>query len=99
MKRQTYSIKHDFLYNIEPCEIIPVGELNDKHQIVKLSKILNAKDETSFNELFDPSIDEIAIKDDIGECLNPKSTKFKKFIISCVVSKLATNGFVVRIIL
>ena len=53
MKRQSYKIKHDFLFDDEDVEIIVpqldsnLSEINE----LKLSNILMAKDKKSFDKL------------------------------------------------
>ena len=52
MKRQSYKIKHDFLFDSEDTEIVipkPDSNVSEKSEL-KLSDALNAKDETACPE-------------------------------------------------
>ena len=93
MKRQSYKIKHDFLFDNEDTEIIIPqydSNLSEKNEL-KLSEILMAKDESSFNRLISEQIPNVII-DDIGECKNPVSERYKQFIIRCVCRKLINRN-------
>ena len=93
MKRQSYKIKHDFLFDSEDIEItIPRlnSDLCEKSEL-KLTDALNAKDEESFFELIG-DVSNVVIIDDIGKCLNPTSERYKQFIIRCVVQKLNSHN-------
>ena len=90
MKRQSYKIKHDFLFDCEDTElIIPHldSNLSEKCEL-KLSDVLNAKDEDSFFELIGDNTLNVVVIDDIGKVINPASERYKKFIIRCVYYKL-----------
>ena len=70
MKRQSYKIKHDFLFDSEDTEItIPHldSNLSEKSKL-KLTDVLNAKDENSFFKLIDDNTFNVVIVDDIGKC-------------------------------
>lgn len=89
MKRQSYKIKHDFLFDSEDTEItIPQNDLCFlKKNEIKLSDALKAKDELSFNRLINEQTSNIIV-DDIGKCNNPASERYKQFIIRCIYRKL-----------
>lgn len=90
MKRQSYKIKHDFLFVDEDTEIvIPQydSNLSSKSEL-KLSDVLKAKDDESLYSLLDCNTPNIVIVDDIGPCINPASERYKQFIIRCVYRKL-----------
>lgn len=94
MKRQSYKIKHDFLFDNDDNSIgIPkldsvVSEVNE----LKLSDALKAKDEDSFMKLVDVNKACVVIKDDIGRCVNPASERYKQFIIRCIYRKLINHN-------
>lgn len=89
MRRQSYKIKHDFLFGEEVTEVVipkldsNLSEINE----IKLSDVLKAKDNESFNKLINSQILNLII-DDIGSCNNPASERYKQFIIKCVCRKL-----------
>lgn len=88
--KQSYNIKHDFLFKSEELNIsIPFAnsDLNDVAEI-KLTDALNATNEIKFMELIDTSKNNVIIKDDIGKCKNPASERYKQFIIKCIARKL-----------
>lgn len=94
MKHQSYKIKHDFLFD---CDDIPlvipkldsaISEANE----LKLSDILSVKDEYSFMKLVGVSKQNIVIIDDIGECINPSSERYKQFILRCICRKLKNHN-------
>ena len=90
MKRKSYKIKHDFLFDCEDSEIIIPhldSNLSEKFEL-KLSDVFNAKDEDSFFELIGDNTSNVVIIDDIGECVNSASERYKHFIIRCVYHKL-----------
>ena len=95
MKRQSYKIKHDFLFDSDDDSVdIPklhmtASEVNK----INLSDALNAKDENSFMKLIDANKPNVVIKDDIGSCINPVSERYKQFIIRCVCRKLIKHNF------
>ena len=93
MKRQSYRIKHDFLFDSEDTEIvIPKLDSNlSRKNELRLSDVLNAKDESSFYKLIDENMSNLII-DDIGKCINPSSERYKRFIIRCVCHKLAKHN-------
>ena len=98
-KRQSYKIKHDFLFDKEDTEIvIPKLDFNlsEKNEL-RLSDVLKAKDEDSFFGLIDAEIPNVVIIDDIGECINPASERYKQFIIRCVCRKLINHNINVYI--
>lgn len=90
MKRQSYKIKHDFLFDSEDTKIEISkldSDLSEKNEL-KLSDVLNTKDENSFYKLINQEIPNVVIVDDIGVCVNPASERYKQFIIRCVYRKL-----------
>lgn len=94
MKRQSYKIKHDFLFDSEDTEIVipkPDSNVSEKSEL-KLSDALNAKDENSFYKLISQEAQDVIIIDDIGVCANPASERYKKFIIRCVYRKLISRN-------
>ena len=94
MKRQSYKIKHDFLFDVEDAEVvIPHLDsiLSDKSEL-KLSDVFIAKDENAFNKLINGQKANVVIVDDIGECKNPASERYKQFIIRCVCCKLKNKN-------
>ena len=94
MKRSSYKIKHDFLFDGEDTEIIiphPSFEIVNKSEL-KLSDVLKAKDEKSFFKLAEAETQNIVIVDDIGDCINPASEQYKQFIIRCVYRKLKSQN-------
>lgn len=93
MKRQSYKIKHDFLFDSDDVstEIPKVGSAISEANELKLSDVLNAKDEDSFMNLIDINRPIVVIKDDIGSCINPSSERYKQFIIRCVCRKLINH--------
>ena len=99
MKRQSYKIKHDFLFDSDDISIdIPkldsaISEVNE----LKLSDILNAKDLDSFMRLIDISKNNVVIKDDIGDLINPASERYKQFIMRYVCQKLMSHNINVYI--
>lgn len=98
-KRQSYKIKHDFLFDNEDTEIsIPKhdSDLSEKSEL-KLSDVLSVKDESSFLKLINPKTSNVVIVDNIGECINPASEKYKQFIIRCVYRKLINHSINVYI--
>lgn len=99
MKRQSYKIKHDFLFDSEDTKII-VPHLDSNLSIeneLKLSDVLNAKGKDSFFRLINAEISNVVIIDDIGECINPASERYKQFIIRCVCRKLMNHSINVYI--
>ena len=95
MKHQSYKIKHDFLFDSEDTEIIIPqfdSNLSEKSEL-KVSDVLNTKDESSFFNAINETISNIIIIDDIGKCINPSSERYKQFIIRCVYRKLTNHGF------
>lgn len=99
MKRQSYKIKHDFLFDCEDTEIIIPhldSNLSEKCEL-KLSDVLNAKDEDSFFELIGDNILNVVVIDDIGKVINPASERYKNFIIRCVYYKLINRNINVYI--
>ena len=99
MKRQSYKIKHDFLFDCEDTEIIIPhldSNLSGKCEL-KLSDVLNAKDENSFFKLVDDDTSNVVIIDDIGKCVNSASERYKQFIIRCVYRKLIDHNINVYI--
>lgn len=96
MKRPSYKIKHDFLFDDEDNEIValqPSFNLPEKNEI-KLSDVLKAKDNNSFNQLISNQTPNVII-DDIGECNNPASERYKQFIIRCICRKLIKQNITV----
>ena len=96
MKRPSYKIKHDFLFDDEDNEIValqPSFNLPVKNEI-KLSDVLKAKDNNSFNQLISNQTPNVII-DDIGECNNPASERYKQFIIRCICRKLIKHNITV----
>lgn len=99
MKRQSYKIKHDFLFDSEDTEAI-VSHLDSnfsKKNELKLSDVLKAKDEDSFLKLINAETSDVIIIDDIGEGINPASKRYKQFIIRCVCRKLMNHNINVYI--
>ena len=99
MKRQSYKIKHDFLFDVEDTETVipqPDSNLSEKNEL-KLSDALNAKDENSFFKLINAKISNVVIVDDIGKCVNPASERYKQFIMRCVCRKLMNHNINVYI--
>ena len=99
MKRQSYKIKHDFLFDSEDTEIIVPNldsNLSNKNEL-KLSDVLKAKDEDSFFKLINEDTLNVVIIDDIGESINPASERYKQFIIRCVYRKLMNHNINVYI--
>ena len=94
MKRPSYKIKHDFLFDRED-DVIKIphldSNLSEKCEL-RLSNVLNAKDETSFLKLIDANIPNVIIIDDIGKCDNPASERYKQFIIRCICRKLIKHN-------
>ena len=90
MKRQPYKIKHDFLFDGDdnPIDIPKLDSAISEVSELKLSDVLKAKDEFSFLKLIDTTKPNIVIKDDVGNCINPASERYKQFIIRCVCRKL-----------
>lgn len=94
MKRQSYKIKHDFLFDSEDTEtIIPCldSNLSEKSEL-RLSDALKAKDKNSFFKLINEKVPNIILIDDIGNCVNPASERYKQFIIRCVCRKLNAHN-------
>ena len=89
MKR-SYQIKHDFLFisDVQPIDIPILSATITDFQTIKLSKILNAKNESYFQKMIITSKSNIVINDDLGECMNPFAEKYKSFIIKCLAQKL-----------
>ena len=56
---------------------------------LNMSDVLKTKSLDSFMSLIDFSAKGVLIKDDIGECINPASERYKQFIIRCVYYKLS----------
>lgn len=99
MKRQSYKIKHDFLFDCEDTEIIIPhldSNLSEKCEL-KLSDVLNVKDEDSFFELIGDNTLNVVVIDDIGKVINPASERYKNFIIRCVYYKLINHNINVYI--
>ena len=99
MKRPSYKIKHDFLFDVEDTETVipqPDSNLSEKNEL-KLSDALNAKDENSFFKLINAKISNVVIVDDIGKCVNPASERYKQFIMRCVCRKLMNHNINVYI--
>ena len=90
MKRQSYKVKHDFLFDCDDSiGIIPKNDLNDSGACeLKISNVLITKDEKTFLKLLDFTKPSVVLVDDIGECNNPASERYKQFIIRCVCRKL-----------
>lgn len=89
MKRQSYKIKHDFLFD-KKDEFVEIPHLDSTVSNIthlKLSNVLNAKDEQSFIKLFENNSSNVLIIDDIGNCINPASERYKQFIIRCICRK------------
>ncbi len=94
MKRQSYKIKHDFLFDGDDSEI-SISSLDSaisEATVLKLSDVLKAKDENSFIKLIETGATNIVIKDDVGHCINPASERFKQFIIRCICRKLMNHN-------
>ncbi len=94
MKKHSYKIKHDFLFDEEDTSIlIPRFDscVTDCAEL-KLSRALNAKDINHFNKLIDNQKQNVVIIDDIGECINPASERYKQLIIRCICRKLSANN-------
>ena len=97
MKRKSYKIKHDFLFDCDDSSIelakccSNFSEMNE----LKISDVLRTKDEDSFMKLIDASKTSVAIKDDIGSCVNPASERYKQFIIRCVCCKLKSRNITI----
>lgn len=94
MKRQSYKIKHDFLFDGDDISIdVPKldSAVSDKNEL-KLSDALKTKNEDSLMNLIDTSKNNVVIKDDIGDCVNPASDRYKQFIIRCVRRKLMNHN-------
>ncbi len=91
MKKQTYKIKHDFLFDVDdtPIDISENNLTVSNICELNLSDVLKTKDLDSFVSLIDFSARGVLIKDDIGECINPASERYKQFIIRCVCHKLS----------
>ena len=93
MRRQSYKIKHDFLFGEEDTEIVipkldsSLSEINK----LKLSDVLKAKDNDSFNKLINSQIPNLII-DDVGCCNNPASERYKQFLLRCIYHKLIKNN-------
>lgn len=90
MKRQSYRIKHDFLFDEEDTPII-IPSPNPAiacHATITVSNILVAKSKEAFDALIDGDNKDVVIVDDIGNCLNPASERYKQFIVRCVCRKL-----------
>ena len=89
MKRQSYKIKHDFLFDGEDTDVTIPKSSTDifENNEIRLSDVLKAKDENSFNKLFKDQLPNIII-DDIGKCDNPASERYKQFILRCIFHKL-----------
>lgn len=91
MKKQSYKIKHDFLFDVDdtPIDILKNNLAVSNISELNVSDVLNAKDLDSFVSLIDFSARGVLIKDDIGECINPAAERYKQFIIRCVYHKLS----------
>ena len=99
MKRQSYKIKHDFLFDGEDAKIVIPhldSNISEKSEL-KISDVLGAKDENSFFKLITTEASNIVIVDDIGKCINPASERYKQFIIRCVCRKLINHNINVYI--
>ena len=92
MIKHSYRIKHDFLFDSDDTLItIPHlnSSVNDFFEL-KLSYVLKSKNEKTFMEGIDVTSSNILINDDIGQCTNPASERYKQFIIRCVYRKLSS---------
>ena len=58
------------------------------HTTITISNILVAKSKEAFDALIDGDNKDVVIVDDIGNCLNPASERYKQFIVRCVCRKL-----------
>lgn len=94
MKRQSYKIRHDFLFDDEDALItIPCFDSNlTEYAEIKISSILGTKDKEHFEKLINAQSQNIIIIDDIGECINPASERYKQFIIRCICRKLSAHN-------
>ena len=91
MKRASYKIKHNFLFDCEDLDT-EIPHFDNTFSIdckLNLSDILNCKDIASFQKMIDGAT-QIIISDDIGKCNNPASERYKQFIVRCIYQKLAS---------
>ena len=93
MKRQSYKIKHDYLFDSDD-DLLVIPKFNSdilKVNKLKLSDALTTNDEASLLKLIDSKKPNIIV-DDIGDCINPASEKYKQFMIRCVCRKLMKHN-------
>ena len=89
MKRQSYKIKHDYLFDSDD-DLLAIPNFNSdilEVNKLKLSDVLITNDEASLLKLIDNKKPNIIV-DDIGDCINPASERYKQFMIRCVCQKI-----------
>lgn len=88
--KQSYKIKHDFLFDSENLNFEISHLDSDQKDIaqINLTDVLNVTRADKFLKLIDLLNNNILIKDDIGKCVNPASERYKQFIIRCIARKI-----------